>query len=96
MANEEYLLRQGLGYSGGKVISAGSTATGAFCAIVSMGTTIDGSGIIGGLLGSVSGNVDSLSEKFLGHGLTVTGTFQSVTAGAGAGDIFLCIELPLK
>ena len=90
------LLRQGLGYSGGRVISEGETATGNFCAIVCIGVTVGASGIIGGLLGAVAGNLSGLSERFMGHGLTMTGTFSSVTAGAGVGDIFVCIEFPLQ
>jgi hypothetical protein len=95
---ERLLLRQGLGDVGSTVIHTGQTATGSFCAIISMGRSEE-DGVKGSNMASCVGNVKDnsgadLANVFIPCGFSLTGGFTSVTADADAKDILICVHTP--
>jgi hypothetical protein len=95
---ERLLIRQGLGDVGATVIHTGQVATGSFCAIISMGRSTE-DGVSGSNMAACVGNVKDnsgadLANVFLPCGFSLLGGFTSVTAGAAATDILICIHTP--
>lgn len=96
---ERLLLRQGLGDVGATLIHTGQTATGSFCAIISMGRSteddVKGSNVAA-TVGNVKDNANAdLSSIFIPCGFSLLGGFTSVTAGANATDILICVHTPV-
>jgi hypothetical protein len=95
---DRLMVRQSLGDVGSVLIHTGQTATGAFCAIISMGRS-DEDGVKGSNMAACAGNVkdsagSSLANVFIPCGFSLTGGFTSVTAGGSATDILICVRTP--
>jgi hypothetical protein len=86
------------GIAGSTLIHTGQTATGSFCAIISMGRS-EADGVKGSNVAACVGNVKDnsradLANVFIPCGFSLTGGFTSVTAGADAKDILICVHTP--